>query len=192
MGVPNRDEVKGKAKKAAGDAKRAVGDWTGDEETTAEGDLDRAEGQIQETYGKARREAGDPLGDDDALLHALVGEHLAADHVADRVHVLRRAEAGVDLDEPALVGLAADPLEREPVRDRLEAERDEDRVGDERLIDTRAPSFPASIEVTFVETRMSRPCFRKTLFPSLDRSGSIPGRIVSSASTIVTFVPTRW
>lgn len=63
MGVPNRDEVKGTAKKAAGETKRVVGEWTDDRETAAEGDVDRAEGEIQETYGKARREVGQTVED---------------------------------------------------------------------------------------------------------------------------------
>ncbi len=47
---------------------------------------------------------GDQLGDHDALFHALVREHRAADDVADGPHVrLRRAALLVDLDEPALV-----------------------------------------------------------------------------------------
>ena len=42
-----------------------------------------------------------------AELHALVGEHLPADHVPDRPHVLGGPEA-VDLHEPFLVRLDAD------------------------------------------------------------------------------------
>lgn len=61
MGIPNRDEVKGTVKKATGEAKRKVGDWTGDEETRAEGDVDRAEGEVQEKYGKVKREVGETI-----------------------------------------------------------------------------------------------------------------------------------
>lgn len=61
MGIPNKDELEGKAKQAAADIKRKAGDWTDDPETEAEAEEDRAEGEFQEDYGKIKREAGEKI-----------------------------------------------------------------------------------------------------------------------------------
>ncbi|HXK39879.1 MAG TPA: hypothetical protein VJ837_03525 [Candidatus Paceibacterota bacterium] len=61
MGIPNRDELEGKAKQAAADVKRKAGDWTDDPETEIEADEEEAEGEFQEEYGRIKREAGEEI-----------------------------------------------------------------------------------------------------------------------------------
>ena len=61
MGIPNRDELEGKAKQAAAEAKEKVGDWTDDPEMEIEGADEEAEGEFQEEYGKIKREAGEKI-----------------------------------------------------------------------------------------------------------------------------------
>ena len=61
MGIPNKDELEGKAKQAAAEAKKKVGDWTDNPETEIEAEEDRAEGEFQEEYGKIKREAGEKI-----------------------------------------------------------------------------------------------------------------------------------
>lgn len=63
MGIPNRDEAKGKVKQATGTAKEKAGDWTDDEDLEAEGKAEHAEGDIQEKYGKAKRKVGEAIED---------------------------------------------------------------------------------------------------------------------------------
>jgi uncharacterized protein YjbJ (UPF0337 family) len=53
----NEDQVRGKAKDIAGRAERQVGEWTGDEETQAEGAAKQVEGKVQNTWGKAKEKA---------------------------------------------------------------------------------------------------------------------------------------
>jgi uncharacterized protein YjbJ (UPF0337 family) len=50
----DKDELKGIAKDIAGRAERQAGEWTGDEETQAEGTQKQAEGKIQNTVGKVK------------------------------------------------------------------------------------------------------------------------------------------
>ena len=57
----NKDEVKGKGKKAKGKIKDKLGEITGNRELEAEGERERAEGQAQESIGKVRRKAEDFL-----------------------------------------------------------------------------------------------------------------------------------
>lgn len=59
--MPNRDEMKGKAKQAEGTVKDKAGEWTGDEELEAEGEVEHTEGELQEKYGEARRKTGEAL-----------------------------------------------------------------------------------------------------------------------------------
>ena len=61
MGIPNRDELDGKAKQAAAEAKKKVGDWTDDPGMEIEGADEEAEGEFQEEYGKIKREAGEKI-----------------------------------------------------------------------------------------------------------------------------------
>ncbi len=50
----DEDRIKGKAKDIAGRAERQVGEWTGDEETQAEGAAKQVEGKVQNAWGKAK------------------------------------------------------------------------------------------------------------------------------------------
>jgi uncharacterized protein YjbJ (UPF0337 family) len=55
MGIFNDDEVKGKFKQAKGAVKDKAGEWTGNSDLEAEGEIDRAEGETQESWGKFKR-----------------------------------------------------------------------------------------------------------------------------------------
>ena len=55
MAIFNKDEVGGKADQAVGTVKNKVGEWTGDTELEAEGEVQNAEGETQETWGKFKR-----------------------------------------------------------------------------------------------------------------------------------------
>lgn len=50
----DKDEVKGKAKDVAGRIQRQAGEWTGDEESQAEGAAKQAEGKVQNAWGKLK------------------------------------------------------------------------------------------------------------------------------------------
>ena len=59
----DKDEVKGKAKDMAGRIQRQAGEWTGDEESQAEGAAKQAEGKVQNAWGKVK-DAGKKAADD--------------------------------------------------------------------------------------------------------------------------------
>lgn len=61
MGVFNDDEVKGKFEKAKGTVKDKAGEWTGDRDLEAEGEVQRAKGETQETWGKFKRGVSDAV-----------------------------------------------------------------------------------------------------------------------------------
>ena len=61
MGIPNKDELEGKAKQAAAQAKKKFWDCTDDPEKEIEGAEEEAEGKLQEEYGKIKREAGEKI-----------------------------------------------------------------------------------------------------------------------------------
>lgn len=61
MGVFNDDEAKGKFEQAKGTVKDKVGEWTGNEDLEAEGEVQRAEGETQETWGKFKRGVSDTV-----------------------------------------------------------------------------------------------------------------------------------
>lgn len=63
MGLPNRDEMKGKFDQAKGSVKENIGKVTGDEEMETEGTADRTTGKVQEGYGTARRKVGEAVED---------------------------------------------------------------------------------------------------------------------------------
>lgn len=63
MGVPNKDEMEGKFKKAKGSLKENVGRTMGNRDLEDEGIGDRAEGNLQEGYGEAKRKVGDAVKD---------------------------------------------------------------------------------------------------------------------------------
>jgi len=63
MGLPNRDEVKGKLNQAKGVVKERVGRATGDEQLQSEGLDDQTGGAFQAGVGGVRRKAGDAITD---------------------------------------------------------------------------------------------------------------------------------
>ena len=63
MGLPNRDEIKGKLDQAKGHTKEAVGDALDDRELENEGHDDQAGGKIREGFGTARRKVGEAIED---------------------------------------------------------------------------------------------------------------------------------
>ena len=50
----DKDQVKGKAKDVAGRIQRQAGEWTGDEESQAEGAAKQAEGKVQNAWGQVK------------------------------------------------------------------------------------------------------------------------------------------
>ena len=63
MGLPNTDEIKGKAEQAKGAVKETVGHAIGNDELEREGQGDRAQGQVNEKVGEARRKVGEVISD---------------------------------------------------------------------------------------------------------------------------------
>jgi uncharacterized protein YjbJ (UPF0337 family) len=63
MGIPNKDEVKGKFDQAKGAVKENVGRAVNDRDLEAEGQADRASGKVQEGFGTARRKVGEAIND---------------------------------------------------------------------------------------------------------------------------------
>ncbi len=63
MGLPNKDEVKGKFDQAKGAAKETVGRAVNDRDLEAEGNADRTSGKVQEGFGKVKRKVGDAIED---------------------------------------------------------------------------------------------------------------------------------
>ena len=63
MSIPNKDEVRGKFRRAKGAVKLTVGRATDDPRLIKESQDDKAAGKAQETFGKARRKVGDAVKD---------------------------------------------------------------------------------------------------------------------------------
>jgi uncharacterized protein YjbJ (UPF0337 family) len=63
MGLPNKDEMKGKLDQAKGVAKKGLGRLTDDPDLHDEGEADRMGGQVKEKVGKARRKIGEAVED---------------------------------------------------------------------------------------------------------------------------------
>jgi uncharacterized protein YjbJ (UPF0337 family) len=63
VGMPNKDEVRGKFRQAKGTVKEKVGRATNDPDMVQESKDDKAAGRTQETFGKARRKVGDAIKD---------------------------------------------------------------------------------------------------------------------------------
>jgi len=63
MGLPNKDEVKGKFDQAKGAVKENVGRAINDQDTETEGAADRAGGNLREGYGTAKRKVGEAIED---------------------------------------------------------------------------------------------------------------------------------
>ena len=59
----DKDRVEGKAKDVAGRIQRQAGEWTGDEESQAEGAAKQAEGKVQNAWGQVK-DAGKKAADD--------------------------------------------------------------------------------------------------------------------------------
>jgi len=57
----SKQEIRGKAKKAKGKVKEAVGILAGDKKMERKGSVERAEGAIEEGLGAARRKVGEVL-----------------------------------------------------------------------------------------------------------------------------------
>ena len=63
MGLPNKDEVKGKFDQAKGNLKETAGRALNDPELESEGSADRAGGELREGFGTARRKVGEAIED---------------------------------------------------------------------------------------------------------------------------------
>ena len=59
----DKDRLKGEAKDVAGRIQRQAGEWTGNEETQAEGAAKQAEGKVQNAWGNLK-DAGRKAADD--------------------------------------------------------------------------------------------------------------------------------
>jgi len=59
----NKDEMQGKIDQVKGRAKQAAGDLTDDENLKDEGVVDEAAGDVQEAFGKGRRKVGEAIED---------------------------------------------------------------------------------------------------------------------------------
>ncbi len=57
----DKDRVEGKVEDVKGRIKRQVGEWTGDEETQAEGAAQQVKGKIQNAWGKVKDAGRDVL-----------------------------------------------------------------------------------------------------------------------------------
>jgi len=58
-GTPNRDQVEGKARQAAGQVEEAVGALVDDKETRVKGVAKEAEGKVQEVVGNVKKAVHD-------------------------------------------------------------------------------------------------------------------------------------
>ena len=61
MGLPNRDEIKGKFDQVKGNVKEGAGKVLRDRELENEGKADQAGGEVREGFGKVRRKAGEAI-----------------------------------------------------------------------------------------------------------------------------------
>ena len=61
MGLPNKDEVKGKFHQAKGLVKGKIGRSLGDGKMKDEGDAERARGQIRAGFGESKRKVGEAV-----------------------------------------------------------------------------------------------------------------------------------
>jgi len=59
----NKDEMQGKIDQLKGRAKEAAGDLNNDEQLRDEGEVDEAKGSAQEAFGKGRRKVGEAIED---------------------------------------------------------------------------------------------------------------------------------
>ena len=63
MGIPNKDEMKGKYEQVKGNVKEKTGKALDDPEMVREGQADRARGNVRETFGEGKRKVGEAIED---------------------------------------------------------------------------------------------------------------------------------
>ena len=63
MGLPNKDEVKGKMEQAKGGLKQKVGHALNDKRMENRGSAERSRGQVRAGFGRARRKVGEKIED---------------------------------------------------------------------------------------------------------------------------------
>lgn len=63
MGLPNKDEVKGKVEQGVGTVKETTGRVLNDRELEDEGSSEHAKGELREGFGTARRKVGETIED---------------------------------------------------------------------------------------------------------------------------------
>jgi uncharacterized protein YjbJ (UPF0337 family) len=63
MGMPNKDELKGKYEAAVGSVKEKVGHVIDDKEMERQGAAERDAGDLRETVGKVKRKVGEAIED---------------------------------------------------------------------------------------------------------------------------------
>jgi len=63
MGLPNKDEVKGKVEQAVGTVKEKAGRVLGDRKLEDEGSSEHAKGELREGFGTAKRKVGETIED---------------------------------------------------------------------------------------------------------------------------------
>ena len=63
MGLPNKDELKGKFDQVKGGIKEQAGRALNDPELEDEGTADRAGGELREGFGQAKRKVGEAIED---------------------------------------------------------------------------------------------------------------------------------
>lgn len=63
VGLPNKDEIKGKVDQAKGSVKEHTGRAINDRNLEREGKADRAGGKVREGVGTARRKVGEAIED---------------------------------------------------------------------------------------------------------------------------------
>jgi uncharacterized protein YjbJ (UPF0337 family) len=61
MGLPNKDELKGKLHQAKGLVKEKIGRSLGDRRMKDEGHAERARGEMREGFGKSKRKVGEAV-----------------------------------------------------------------------------------------------------------------------------------
>ena len=63
MGLPNKDEIKGKFEQVKGGLKEKAGQVLDDRKLKDEGQTERAGGEVRENFGKAKRKVGEVIED---------------------------------------------------------------------------------------------------------------------------------
>jgi len=63
MGIPNREEIKGKGQRVKGSIKESVGRALGDSTIEGQGAKERQKGAGREKMARARRKVGDAIKD---------------------------------------------------------------------------------------------------------------------------------